>query len=174
MVALSGNHVLAGGDRFGRCQDVGLGGRWWEKRHKLDSNQVTIFLIALHGGSIVAVVTFEAPVRATDSLNACAIVDRGFYLLSGQERKLWIAWSACLSSRLMLLSSKIISGSTSTIILRKEWAAWYSVMSLEYKPHSWLLRAFWSRKMVHNYFNNSSLLSETFTSTWHFRLAREW
>ncbi|CAH3021044.1 unnamed protein product, partial [Porites evermanni] len=47
-------------DRFGRCQDVGLGGRRWEKGHKLDSNQVTIFLIALHGGSIVAVVTFEA------------------------------------------------------------------------------------------------------------------
>ena len=90
----------AGGDRFGRYQDVGQGGRRWEKGHKLDSNQVTIFLIALHGGSIVAVVTFEATVRATDSFNAWAIVDRGCYLLSGQERKLWIAWSACLSSRL--------------------------------------------------------------------------
>lgn len=90
MVATSGNHVLAGGDRFGQCQDVGLGGRRWEKAHKLDSNQVTIFLIVLHGGSIVAVVTFEATVRATDldSLNAWAIVDRGCYLLSGQERKL--------------------------------------------------------------------------------------
>ena len=98
-----GCHVrqsCAGGDRFGRYQDVGLGGRRWEKGHKLDSNQVTIFLIALHGGSIVAVVTFEATVRATDSFNAWAIVDRGCYLLSGQERKLWIAWSACLSSRL--------------------------------------------------------------------------
>lgn len=33
-------------------------------------------------------VTFEATVRATDSLNAWTIVDRGCYLLSGQERKL--------------------------------------------------------------------------------------
>lgn len=72
--------------------------------------------------------------------------------------------SLSVQQTLMLLSSKIISGSTSTIILRKEWAAWYSVMSLEYKPHSWLLRAFWSHKMIHNYFNNSSLLSATFTS----------
>lgn len=135
-----GCHVrqsCAGGDRFGRYQDVGLGGRRWEKGHKLDSNQVTIFLIALHGGSIVAVVTFEATVRATDSFNAWAIVDRGCYLLSGQERKLWIPELVSMSVQqtLMLLSSKIISGSTSTIILRKEWAAWYSVMLLEYKPH---------------------------------------
>ena len=42
MVAMSGNHVLAGGDRFGRRQDVGLGGRRLQKGHTVDSNQVTI------------------------------------------------------------------------------------------------------------------------------------